>query len=178
MMPRKRKEKLCVKKNEKRKKAAMKKSLQCSSSLTISIPTCKINIPMVTTAKDINELYNVVTKSDLLPSVWSLTKDTTALFCHKLRCDSSQLSSAVMMTVVIQSNFEWSLSCMAHLIDKSSPAILSQPQLLQTPQNVINLLMVLDHYTICSGNNDERFIQLLDKRKGVIKDQSGKIATI
>ena len=100
--------------------------------------------------------------------------DATTLFCHKLECDSTQCSSAVAMTVMIQTNLEWTLSCMGHLIDKSHPALSNQPHLLQTPQNVADVLTVLDHYKLCTGNNDERFIQLLDERKGVIKDQSGE----
>ena len=179
MMPRKRKQKLCVKKNEKRKKA-MKKPSQCTVAFKVSVPTCKINLPnpLLTRAKDTYQLYNVLNNSNSFSSMWSLTtedkSDTTVLFCHKLKCNSSQLSSAVIMTVVIQNNFEWSLSCMAHLIDKNSSALLGQPELLQMPQDVADLLTLLDCYSICTGNSDERFVQLVDKRKGVIKDQSGK----
>ena len=63
---------------------------------------------------------------------------------------------------------------MAHLIDKNCATLSDQPELLQTPQDVVNLMTMLDHHSVCAGNSDERFINLLDKRKGVIMNQSGK----
>ena len=188
-MPRKKQDKLCFKKNEKRKKA-IKKSLQHIKkididSLKVSIPTCKISVPkhmVITKARDISHLYTVLTvSSNLFPSTWSLSMegcDAAVLFCYKLKCDMSQLTSAVLMTVVIQNNFEWSLSCMAHIMEKSCPALHGQPELLQTPQDVVALLTVLDQHKVCIGNNDERFIHLLETRKGAIKDQCGKHACI
>ena len=70
------------------------------------------------------------------------------------------------MTIVIDSSFKWTLSCKEHLVDKSCPALISQPELLQTPKDVANILTVLD---------DKRFVQLLNERKGVIKQRSGVI---
>ena len=74
--------------------------------------------------------------------------DAAVLFCYKLKCDMSQLTSAVLITVVIQNNFEWSLSCMAHIMEKSCPALHGQPELLQTPQDVVTLLTVLDQHKV------------------------------
>ena len=174
-MPKKKKDKLSFKKNDKRKKAMKKLSLQHT------IKNNNNNDSMITKSKarDISHLYTILTGSNLLSSAWSLStamegSDVTALFCHKLRCDMSQLTSAVLMTVFIQNNFEWSLSCMAHIMDKSFPPLHGQPELLQTPQDVVDLLTVLDKHEVCTGNNDECFIHLVDTRKGVIKDQSGK----
>ena len=88
--------------------------------------------PVTAEAKDANHLYSALTHLNLLSSTrWFLTKeedlDATTLFCHKLECDSTQCSSAVAMTVMIQTNLEWTLSCMGHLIDKSHPALSNQP---------------------------------------------------
>ena len=141
-MPRKRKQKLCVKQNEKRKKAMYEKTTRCTVAFKVSVPTCKINLPnlLLTRAKDTYQLYSVLNNSNSFSSMWSLTtedkSDTIVLFCHKLKCNSSQLSSAVIMTVAIQHNFEWSLSCMAHLIDKNSSAL----------QNYLKCLKMLQIY--------------------------------
>ena len=174
-MPRKRKGNLCIKKNVKRKKAIKKSLQQQCISLKVSLPIPKINLVTATKAKDINHLYNLLNNSNLISSTWSLSKEErgSVLFCHKLKCDTSQLTSAVIMTVVIQNNFKWSLTCMAHLIDKSCLALVGQSELLQTPKEVADVLTMLDNYSICIGNNDERFIDLMEKRKGVIKNQSG-----
>ena len=97
-MPRKKKGKLCIKKNIKRKKAIKKALQQQCISFKVSLPIPKINLLTATKAKDINHLYNLLNNSNLISSTWSLSKEEggSVLFCHKLKCDTSQLTSAVI----------------------------------------------------------------------------------
>ena len=54
-----------------------------------------------------------------------------------------------------------------------SPLVIEGPSALDSAAKVHSLLETLHNYRLCKGNDDPRFDQLSQSRKGVFKDLKG-----
>ena len=187
-MPRKKKSKLCSKKNEKRKKLALG-TLPVSiplSSVTVlkaSIPLCIVKASdavVKATVPDTDTLCARLTALKLVPPNW-VVMDSDPLVLVKLTntCSSGLPVVSTSLSVTIKENFEWMLTVGDHLLERgNSEALTALPSLLDSVGTVVNLLETLDAGRVCAGNPDEKFFALMDARKGVIKDVSGMLPQI
>lgn len=77
----------------------------------------------------------------------------------------------------ISSDFSWTLLLLGQSIEPTTCQMLMQlPEVLCTVKNVKAVIRALDGSSICIGNNDGKFLDLLKSRKGTFKDQHGSCA--
>ena len=184
-MPRKRKPKLCTKKNEKRKKLAHRTlpvsvPLNSVTVLKVSIPLCAVkgsDTIAKATASNLEILRVRLASLGLLPPNWAVvspeTSEDAMLVMVKL-ATSSLPSVSTPFSVAIRETFTWTLTVADHPLERGdSEALAGIPPVIDSPYGVVNLLKTLDASKICTGNPDDKFVELIDARKGVIKDVSG-----
>ena len=91
-------------------------------------------------------------------------------------CKLCLSTSSLYFSIRISSDFSWTLLLLGqHIQSTSCPFLQQLPEVLDTVANVGAVISALDSSSICIGNNDTKFFDLLKSRKGAFKDQHGMI---
>lgn len=91
-------------------------------------------------------------------------------------CKPTSLGDDIELNLKIHSDFSWTLHSFRRPVDISNCyALQTLPPELTSMANVGSIINILEKCIVCVGNNDEKFSELTKIRKGVFKDQSGKI---
>lgn len=92
----------------------------------------------------------------------------------KLSSSSSPSTVSTSLSVTIKENLEWILTVGDHHFEKGNSEVLEDtPSIIDSVFRMINLLKTLDACRICIGNPDAKFFELMDARRGIIKDVLG-----
>ena len=86
---------------------------------------------------------------------------------------SGSVGEHIHFSLRINPDFSWSVTLFGDLISSENELLRMLPQTLASTTDIDTVIRSLDSSTICSGNNDKRFMELAVCRKGVFKDSSG-----
>ena len=81
---------------------------------------------------------------------------------------------SIVYSISVAFDGTWVLSVGSDCIDiKRCQFLNSIPTILSSVDHVTSLLKLLDQSTLCSGNPDSKFINLIHQQKGVFKNYNG-----
>ena len=147
------------------------KKLKKPTKLVVSLP---IAVYSSTPVPELSVLYSRL-KHTITPG-WSLAHTArSSLVLYKLQLLSSDLPS-VTFSICIDEECRWRLMLGDKEINKEDCDMLSKyPCVLGCVDDVLLLLKGIDGSSLCVGNSDDRFSELVDARKGKFLDKYGKI---
>ncbi len=92
---------------------------------------------------------------------------------------STEPSSSLVIThsVRIKEDLTWSLSIHGFLVDSSRCRVLSGIPEHMCPSSLEKLLKLLDKCNVCPGNPDDRFVEMVEAKKGQLMSKDGKTVT-
>ena len=144
------------------------------SELIIQIPISSYTASPV---GDASQLHKRLMSSQSLPEGW--TSSLLISNCHlpvfSLSFNLPLNSSQLVITVTIKQNCQWLLALNCSEIDLSFCQLLKE--YLQSPLNSVHLLLkllsCLQKCTICTGNSDEKFMPVQQRRNGTFSGKLG-----
>ncbi|SMN02646.1 hypothetical protein SPONN_1546 [uncultured Candidatus Thioglobus sp.] len=155
-----------VRKNEERKKYT------AATSLAISIPKTKLP------AQSLSSLECQLCTLKVLPSSWTLTTSTDEGGMKKVvlcSLETARDPPIVRYSVTIREDFTWVFSAYGyHVLSQFCRMFSNFPVLLQSVDEVVQVVSVTDVCKVCEGNADAIFLEVAKRRDGVFKDHSGK----
>ena len=93
-----------------------------------------------------------------------------------VKCDEDTSSNfQVSLSVTINADMSWEASVHGHKLLSSCGVFSSLPQVVRTVSDIKAVLHCLNSYSICVGNDDEKFEPLVSSRKGNFMDSSGTL---
>lgn len=89
----------------------------------------------------------------------------TAIVLVKIN-DSSSESPIITHSLTVKSDLTWSLIVHGVSVDSGSCSCLSSIPTTLTNESFLSLISVLEHSCVCPGHPDERFISMIEAKKG------------
>lgn len=80
----------------------------------------------------------------------------------------------INFTLSVRGDFSWVVVRNGITFQSNSPLLTKMPQLMLSVQHVIQVTEFLNSLVPCCGNNDKKFIPLVESRKGSFLNASGK----
>ncbi|SMN01584.1 hypothetical protein SPONN_2650 [uncultured Candidatus Thioglobus sp.] len=143
-------------------------------SLTVPIASFVSTSP----APDLHALHERLLESKCLSAAWTCSVASDCLVICKMSV-VSLASADAMYTVTISSDFTWKIR-----IGRNEVAIEENDLLryssgsLCSVQSVVRVVSVLDGSKFCVGNPDDKFTNLVQRRKGKFMDKSGNCTVL
>lgn len=134
-------------KNGERKKQAANKSMTCI-------------------AKPNDELHSLLNNTDLEHGWISVPDGSNLRLCKCIdNVQATPHHTTFSHELTIRDNCTWSLLIHGFLVDHENVVLSSVPGTLDDPSKVLDLLHTLDGATICPGNPDEKFVEMVESRR-------------
>ena len=107
---------------------------------------------------------------------WAIQcQGTSSISVYKIsNCTSSSLG--ITHCVRIESDLTWSLSVHGSGVDAGKCDLLSGIPRNASKGSLVELLKLLDKYTVCPGNPDEGFIKMVEAKKGRLMSKNGTVS--
>ena len=77
-------------------------------------------------------------------------------------------------SVTVADDRTWRASCNGHLIPVDAPFLSTIPRRIATAQSLQNLLEKVENGTVCSGNTDAEFVEMINSKRGKATAADGK----
>ena len=100
-------------------------------------------------------------------SGWHVYMDNKIIQLSLISCSLSE-PSVVKITLTVQKNLQWTVYIYGHLLRSDHDIIGKYPGFIQSGQDIQNICDTLQQSTVCKGNDEPEFIDLLVSRGGVI----------
>lgn len=177
-----RKHRLSHKKNSKGKKPHVDSSCASTTSdeslndekLTINVQPREVSSTAASTI-----FLELKSKLSLPNKSWtnheSPLNNNKLLLC-KLSEVPSQNTIVILHCLTVYSDATWSLSSTQHPVDPANCSALKHIPSLLTPDFLLQLLHILDHCNLCSGQPDTHFVKMVKAKKGKVLTSNGKIS--
>lgn len=145
-------------------------SLVVSISLTIVVCATSQALSLSSLCLCLNEC-----KKKYLPDGWIIAKTgPSELTVCNLTKGIGESPPVVKFSVTVTESLNWSVHVYGQRVEAANLMMIPVPQRLKTIPNFLLLLRCLDNLQVCTGNSDEKFIQLAISKKGKFRNRSGK----
>lgn len=109
--------------------------------------------------------------------IWTLVKleeeVTSKIVLYRV---TRQPVTPTSFSLMIDRDFLWTLHVLTNIISSQSCRVLSSmPSHLKSVAEVVGILHLVESTNICTGNSDERCLEVAKCRGGIFKNRSGKI---
>ena len=143
-------------------------------TLSLSFP---LSVYTTAPAPHVAALQSRLSATRALPSTWVLAEQvSTGIVLYRLTCQPVVLTPDLRFSLTIDKDFSWTLCVSSSIVPpQSCPVLTSMPSALTSVAEVAGLLHIVKSSTICTGNSDEKFMELATRRGGIFKNRSGKI---
>ena len=182
-----RKLKFFVRKNEAKRKLKLRRDLLQSPveslDLTVHLPLSAYKSAKV----DNSEILRTrLINSSCLPSGWILAeknthvlpdlKSTPIVLYRPVHSQSLVLSTGTALSLSINTDLTWSVRVGTSLIDSFKNELIQDCTVsMSCVDEVVQLLSCIEMGTVCVGNDDVKFSDLIKRHKGCFKSATGKI---
>ena len=116
-------------------------------------------------APDLPVLHKRLLESKRLPAAWACSVTSTCLVICKMSVTVPMAPADAMYTVTISLDFTW-IGQNEVAIDENDLLCYSVPRSLCSVESVARVVSVLDGSKFCIGNADDKFSNLVKRRKG------------
>jgi len=103
---------------------------------------------------------------------WVLSSSDEQLVVGKVESGEG-LSPSFRLSLIIEGDFTWKLHSLNQTVPQHSSVYHGTPDKLCTLSDVQDLLQRVNSSSMCIGNPDSHFIEMMKRRKGVIMDKTG-----
>ena len=144
--------------------------LELLKPFTVSLPLMSyVNAPLVSG----EPLSKRLLATKQLPPGWSVASESSrCTTLYKVKCTSPEQVAFVNFSFVIHDDLTWTLTMGS--IPVLPTRLPEYPAKLLYVQQIVSLLLTFDGCKLCIGNPDEKYMCLVEKHKGNLRDQTGK----
>ena len=148
----------------------------------VAVPNFVVSFPLSAltsaSAVGLDMLHSRLGKSRMLPSAWMNISGGTPLhnltLC-KIAYYEETNRACLTFTVVIDEKFRWKITISNHHLDGSnSHMLLGVPETVQSVDNIIQLLSLLDSSKLCTGVSDGKYHSAFNHHKNTLHGASSK----
>lgn len=88
----------------------------------------------------------------------------------------ADIPACISHCVIVRKNLSWKVLVHGHEVDPQTAGLSGIPDRIKDVHTIEQLLSKIDHLNVCSGHPDKHFIEMVEKRKGVLMSTSGNVA--
>ena len=154
-------------------------SKSCTSNVTRNTPLSSANLN-ITNSSDLqgshveqsgsSELHHI---KDVIqvPNSWQCIDGSDML--EYVKVEKVCGSSSITRTVSVRNDLTWQVTSQGHVVPSGNQSLSKHPHLLN-PSDCKNILCEVDQLHACPGNPDTDYVEMCEKRGGVIKGDRGR----
>lgn len=156
---------------------ACNEPVELTSCQDISAPDNLIDnlhLDICTPASSMDELFQTLKQSSMLPAEWMCSLLSSKLALFKLALVPPMMIADVTMMLTISADGTWLLTVgRKQALVSQCPVLEEVPTRLLSVEEIVRMLSALEKARLCVGNPDEKFKDLAKKRDGEFRNHAG-----